>query len=232
MAKQFRVDRARFLAFAAAFAGAASFQACSATDTAPGGDGGAAGAAHGGAAPTAGHAENGGESAAGSAGEAGSAGATDVMGAGGAGGAGGDSSALGGAAEGGAAGAGGECNDSGGVATCTGVSAACSHYCNAALLNLKPAVADTAIACLKLDSTSNCDDGYKCLADATAKGCPEDVSAACTTALTECHPPGSGEPSCEQLLSGMNGTAREQAASCITESCYSVYSCAEGFFFE
>src|SRR6478736_2749626 len=101
MAKQFSVDRARFLAFAAAFAGAASFQACSATDTAPGG----------------------------------------------------------------------ECNDSTGVATCTGVTTACSNYCNAALHNLKPAVADAAIGCLKLDTTSNCDNGYKCLADATAKGC-------------------------------------------------------------
>ncbi|HYQ04636.1 MAG TPA: hypothetical protein VER96_38445 [Polyangiaceae bacterium] len=109
---------------------------------------------------------------------------------------------------------------------------ACSNYCNAALHNLKPAVADAAIGCLKLDTTSNCDNGYKCLADATAKGCPEDVAATCATAITECHPPGTGEPSCEQLLSGMNSTARAEAVTCIEESCYSVYSCAEGLFFE
>ena len=99
-------------------------------------------------------------------------------------------------------------------------------------MNLKPTVADAAIACLKLDTSSNCDDGYACLAAATAKGCPEDVTAACSTALSECHEPESNEPSCEQLLSGMNTAARAEAASCIDESCYSVYSCAEGLFFE
>ena len=224
MVRQFGVDRARFLAFAAAFAGAASFQACSATDTSPTDDGGAAGLAEGGKSPTAGEAGLGGEnSVAGSAGEAGSGGAS---------GAGGDSAApAGGASDGGAAGA-GECSDDVGVATCAGVSTGCSHYCNAALANLKPAVADLAITCLKLDTSSNCNDGYTCLADATAKGCPEDVASACATAIKECNEPEPNEPSCEQLLSGMNSAARAEAASCIDEGCYSVYSCAEGLFFE
>lgn len=186
--------------------------------------------AQGGKSPTAGHAGDGGEDSAGAAGAAGSAGAADAAGAGGMGG----DSAGGGAAgesDGGASGA-GQCEDNLGSATCTGVSTACSHYCNAALMNLKPAVADAAIACLKLDTTSNCDDGYTCLANATAAGCAEDVAAACATALTECNTPASGEPSCKQLLSGMNPAARGQAVSCIEESCYSVYSCAEGLFFE
>src|SRR6478736_175386 len=91
MAKQFSVDRARFLAFAAAFAGATSFQACSATDTAPGGDGGNAGAVEGGATHTGGYAGTSDELLAGSAGEGGSAGADSA----GAGGAGGDSSGEG-----------------------------------------------------------------------------------------------------------------------------------------
>jgi hypothetical protein len=230
MAKQFSVDRARFLAVAAAFAGVASFQACTVVETEPGGDGGASGLAEGGKSSTAGHAGNGGENAAGAADSAGAAGSA---GAGGVDGVGGDSAGgEGGQSDGGAAGA-GQCSDSVGVTTsCTGVSTACSHYCNAALMNLKPAVADAAIACLKLDTTSNCDDGYGCLAAATAKGCPEDVAATCATAVTECHPPATGEPSCEQLLSGMNPAARAEATTCIEDSCYSVYSCAEGLFFE
>jgi len=225
MARQFGVDRARFLAFAAAFAGAASFQACSATDKSPADDGGAGGSAQGGKPSASGDAGLGGESA-------GSAGSAGEAGLGGGAGAGGDSAGpQGGAADGGAAGA-SECNDSLGVATCAGVSTGCSHYCNAALANLKPAVADLAIACLKLDASSNCNDGYACLAAATAEGCPEDVKSACATAVVECDAPSSNEPSCEQLLSGMNSAARAEAASCIDEGCYSVYSCAEGLFFE
>jgi hypothetical protein len=53
----------------------------------------------------------------------------------------------GGASDGGAAGA-GNCTDSVGTATCAGVTNACAHYCYGALLNLKPAVADAAIAFL------------------------------------------------------------------------------------
>jgi hypothetical protein len=56
MAQQFSVDRARFLAFAAAFAGAGSFQACSAKGTAPAADDGGAGLAEAGKSPSAGQA--------------------------------------------------------------------------------------------------------------------------------------------------------------------------------
>jgi len=227
MARQFAVDRARFLTFAAAFAGATSFQACSATDTAPNENAGSGGLAEAGQSSTSGDAGLGGEhSTAGTGGNAGEAGL------GGASGAGGDSAGPeGGASDGGAAGA-SACSDSVGVASCTGVTTACAHYCNAALTNLKPGVADAAIACLKLDASSNCDHGYGCLAQATAQGCPVDVATACSTAVTECNEPEANEPSCEQLLSGMNAAARAEAASCIQEGCYSVYSCAEGLFFE
>ena len=235
MAKQFTVDRARFLAFAAAVAGATSFQACSATDkketdNAGGADTSAAGK----------NSMAGAKSDAGEASQAGSSGERDTAGAGGmAGGAPEGGASEGGAPEGGAAGAGdagaggaGECSDDVGVATCAGLTTACDPYCNAALLNLKPAAADAAVACLKLDVSSNCDNGYTCLATATAKGCTEDVASACATATSECTSPSAGDPPCAQLLSGLKEAARAEAVSCITEGCYSVYSCAEGLFFE
>jgi hypothetical protein len=97
---------------------------------------------------------------------------------------------------------------------------------------LKPGVADLAITCLKLDTSSNCDDGYACLAEATARACPDNVKSACATAILKCYAPTANEPSCEQLLSGMTSAARAEAVSCIDEGCYSVGSCAEGLFFE
>lgn len=156
------------------------------------------------------------------------------------GGAGDGGATLGGAGQGGAAdgGAGGApmvCDDTVGDPACEGVTEACDPYCNAAQLNLKPAAAAAAVACLEADTTGNCDAGYSCLANATAKGCAEDVAATCAAAEAEaaCGPPGSGEPACAQLLSGFNETARASVIECLEgANCFGVYSCAEGFFFE
>jgi hypothetical protein len=233
MANNFSVDRARFLAVAAALAGIASFQACTIEkEKAP--TGGDAGAADGGSNSGAGTSmTSAGQTA--QAGEGGSPGGAGGAAAG-AGGAteGGAMTELGGAAPGGAAGAGGAaaCDDTVGSATCDGVTAACTSYCNAALSNLKPAVAAAAVTCLEADQTDNCDAGYTCLADATAKGCPEDVAADCTAAETTCTSPDASDPPCSQLLSGFSAAARAQVITCTAESCFSVYSCAEGFFFQ
>lgn len=218
MANQFGVDRARFLAFAAAIAGATSLQACStSSDKQSVDNGGAAGQSSAGRGPLAG-APNAGDndSAGGSTGDI----------------AGGAAGAISEPDNAGAAGA-SECSDGAGVPDCSELTAWCTPYCHAAVMNLKPAVAAAAVACLKLDATGNCDTGYACLAAATAQGCTEDVSFLCSVAATACSHPRSGtEPSCVQLLSGMNDSGRSQAESCISQGCYSVYSCAEGLFFQ
>jgi hypothetical protein len=218
MANQFGVDRARFLAFAAAIAGAASFQACStSSDKQSVDNGGAAGLSSAGRGPQAGAPNAGASDSAG--------GSTGDL-------AGGAAGAISEPDDAGAAGA-SECSDSAAVADCSELTAWCMPYCHAAVMNLKPAVAVAAEACLKLDATGNCDTGYACLAAATAKGCPEDVGFICGVATGACsHPRGATEPSCVQLLSGMNASGRSQTEGCITQGCYSVYSCAEGLFFQ
>jgi len=240
MTQPFRVDKGRFLALAAALASAATFQACSATDSKPAGAGG--GISDGGRNAAGALNEAGSKSEAGSTSDSGAAGALGVAGAGGAseGGA-----AQGGASEGGAAGAaqaGATEGGAGGAAACVDTAeledcsaftgTQCAHYCAAARANLKPAAANSAIDCLALDDTTNCDTGYACLADATASGCAEDVTAACTAAAVDCTSSDAADPPCEQLLSGLNTAARAEAITCMAESCFSVYSCAEGLFFQ
>jgi hypothetical protein len=141
-----------------------------------------------------------------------------------------------GAAQGGAseAGAGGAamCDDTVGDPACEGTSEMCHHYCLAAVANLKPAAAEAAVTCLLADATENCDGGYECLTNATAKGCAEDVSATCEAAVAGCTLAEQDKPSCQQLLSGFNETGLAAVKTCVETDCYSVYSCAEGFFFE
>jgi hypothetical protein len=234
MANSFSVDRLRFLAVAAAIAGVASFQACTVNNNVSDDDDGGEG--NGGTNNTAGSSmTSGGDdqteggaptSAGGASGTVG--GATDEGGT-----AQGGATDAGGAAQGGAAqGGAGSCDDSVGEASCEGVTAACSNYCTAALANLKPAAAVAAVACLEADATGNCDAGYSCLANATAEGCAEDVTAACEAAATTCTGSAVGDPPCAQLLSGLNEAARAVAVTCTEESCFSVYVCAEGLFFE
>jgi hypothetical protein len=237
MTNKFSVDRARFLAVAAALAGIASFQACKVEEAAPKVSG-AAGESDGGSNNTAGSKMSGAGQAT-QAGEGGSqAGAGGAAGGEGGVAQGGATISLAGENQGGAAGAGGAggagvCDDTVGNANCDGVTAECTPYCNAALANLKPAVAQAAVTCLEADDTANCDAGYSCLAAATAKGCAEDVAADCTAAATTCSDaPAATDPPCQQLLSGFNDTARADVIACTAESCFSVYSCAEGFFFE
>ena len=227
MTQPFRVDKGRFLALAAALASAATFQACSATDSKPAGAGG--GISDGGRNAAGALNEAGSKSEAGSTSDSGAAGALGVAGAGGAseGGA-----AQGGASEGGAGGA-AACVDTAVLEDCSAFTGTqCAHYCAAARANLKPAAANSAIDCLALDDTTNCDTGYACLADATASGCAEDVTAACTAAAVDCTSSDAADPPCEQLLSGLNTAARAEAITCMAESCFSVYSCAEGLFFQ
>jgi len=246
MSNKFTVDRARFLAAAAAIAGIASFQACTVEQekvkpSSSAGTAGDAGAAEAGSNSTAGSSMNAGgqagqaSSPGGAAGDAmgGAAGTTEGGAAGNdVGGAAPGGAGAGGGGAGGAAGA-AACDDSTPTPTCADVSAACTPYCNAALANLKPAVADDAVTCLKLDATANCDAGYGCLSEATAKGCPEDVAADCAAAVETCtDTPGATDPSCAQLLSGFTDAARVDLIACTAESCSTVYGCAEGFFFQ
>jgi hypothetical protein len=233
MSNKFGVDRAKFLAVATAIAGLASFQACTTTDKADdAGDGGAE-TTDGGSKSTAGtESMSGGNDA-----EAGQGGASGGSGGGAAeGGAAEGGAAQAGAAQGGAseAGAGGAamCDDTVGDPACEGTSEMCHHYCLAAVAHLKPAAAEAAVTCLLADTTENCDGGYECLSNATAKGCAEDVSATCEAAVAGCSSAEEDKPSCEQLLSGLNETGLTAAKDCIATDCYSVYSCAEGLFFE
>ena len=243
MSKRFSVGRARLLA-AAAIAGLATFQACTAEQAKVkhAGTAGDVGAPD--TNSTAGTSMNAGgqagqpSSQGGAAGDAvgGAAGATEAGAAGhDLGGAGPGGAGPGGAGAGGASGAGGAaaCDDSTPTPSCADVSAACTPYCNAALANLKPAVADDAVTCLKLDATANCFAGYGCLSAATAKGCPEDVATACTAAAATCtEAPDPTNPSCEQLLSGFTDAARAAVIGCTVQSCFTVYRCAKGFFFQ
>ena len=235
MTNKFSVDRARFLAVAAALAGVASFQACKVEENDTTKPRGAAGESEGGSNNTAGSKMSGAGQAT-QAGEGGSqAGAGGAAGGEGGVAEGGATISVAGESQGGAGGAGGAgvCDDTVGSANCDGVTEACSHYCNAALATLKPAVAQAAVTCLEADDTGNCDAGYSCLAGATAKGCAENVTAACTAAATNCGSPDATDPPCQQLLSGFNDAARADVITCTADnSCFSVYSCAEGFFFE
>lgn len=235
MANRFSVDRVRFLAVAAALAGVASFQACTINnnndpDDQDGGESNGGGTKNTGA--TANHGGSGDEGGAptaigGSSGTVGGAGEVE----GGATGEGGATTVTGGATSEGGAGGAASCDDSVGTPTCDNVSQDCASYCAAAVANLKPAAAVAAIACLEADAT--CNDGYKCLADATAIGCAEDVTAACEAAITTCGEPDVGDPACDQLLSGFTDAARAEVITCMEDqSCFSVYSCAEGFFFQ
>lgn len=235
MNNKFGVDRAKFLAVATALAGLASFQACVTTNEKDEETAGEAGQDAGGSKNTAGTENSGGsdakagEGGTSSGGGGGSAGASE----GGAstGGASEGGASNGGASEGGAAGA-GMCDDTVGDPACEGTSEMCHHYCVAAQNNLKPAAAEAAITCLLADTTENCDGGYDCMAAATAKGCGEDVATVCEGAIAGCTDQEENKPSCTQLLSGFNDTARAEVEACVTQDCFSVYSCAEGFFFE
>jgi hypothetical protein len=236
MTNKFSVDRGRFLAVATALVGLASFQACTVVnDRDPEPNDGGAGMTNAGTKSDAGSESSAGNGGQGGASEGGASSGGASEGGASEGGATLGGAGQGGASEGGAGGAPMACDDTVGDPACEGVTLACDPYCNAAVLNLKPAAAAAAVACLEADSTGNCDAGYGCLADATAQGCTEDVAATCAAAEMEaaCGAPDSGEPACVQLLSGFNDTTRAAVIECLEgASCFSVYSCAEGFFFE
>jgi hypothetical protein len=229
MTTSFKIDKNAFIALAAALAAAAAVAACQNTASDEEADGGAAGMTAGGSSNSGG-ADQGGATAEGGAsyGGATAEGGASYGGATAEGGA-----SYGGApAEGGAGGA-AACDDTVGSPACEGVSLGCDPYCQAAVLNLKPGVAVAAITCLETDTSDYCDTGYGCLSDATADGCAEDVAADCTAAEGTCGEASDGEPACATLLSAFNDAARAEVVTCLeSETCYSVYSCAEGMFFE
>ncbi len=233
MIGKLKVERGAFLSLAAALAGLASAQACVTTNTASDDDDGGSGGsvsqggttAKGGASADGGMATDGGMSADG--GMATDGGAATNGGAANGGAVNGGAANEGGASVGGA----GTCDDSVGSPDCEGQSLGCLPYCNAAVANLKPAAAVVAVACLAADLTDNCDAGYSCLSDATAEGCAVDVATECAAAAISCGAADAGDPSCEQLLSGMNRAGRAETVTCLENNCFSVYSCAEGVFF-
>lgn len=237
MKQSFSVDRAKFLAVATALAGLASFQACVTTDESDDESTGEAGQDGGGT-----KSDGGSQSRAGAPSEAGQGGsngggsnAGESTGGAGQSGASDGGASEGGAASGGAgqAGAGGAamCDDSAGDPTCEGVSAGCLPHCNAAVSNLKPAAAFDAINCLLADTTEFCESGYTCLADASAVACAEDVTDVCAAAVQGCTTEELDKPSCAQLLSAFSASTLPSVVQCVEQDCYSVYSCAEGFFY-
>jgi hypothetical protein len=148
----------------------------------------------------------------------------------GGGGVGGATGGTGGAASGGSGG--GTCDDSvGAPAACTTVTGDCEPYCNAAHANLKPAVAEAAVACLVLDQASGCYGGYDCIKQALAAACPDPATQSdCATVGTECSEP--GDPSCEDVLDGLTTAARAEVMTCVNDGCsFGVWSCTEGVSF-
>ena len=84
----------------------------------------------------------------------------------------------------------------------------CVPYCNAAHANLKPAVAEAAVACLALDQTSYCLGGYSRITQALADACPDSSTQTdCATIATECD--NVADPPCEDGFT-------EQSAGCPT----------------
>jgi hypothetical protein len=194
-------------------------------------DGGAGGNDDGGAGGAGGETSDGG---AGGAGGGLSAGGAGGIGGGGVGG---------GVAGGGVGGGGGDetCDDSvGEPGTCGDLQEGdCTFVnqgvCDAALANLKPAVAEATIDCLNLHSGACADEGgsYECAKQAMAYACPDEAAdLACDTLKDSCQGAQSDDEFYAEchLARGLTADALESFIACdCTEDVY--YSCIEGLLF-
>jgi hypothetical protein len=101
--------------------------------------------------------------------------------------------------------------------------------CDTWRANLKPRVADAAIACAdRLTSAQVCDacNVYRCGNDALMGACPDPSAAADCRALSR-NCPSVDRTECVALLSGMSAVGRGKMAACMKRSCDGLYSCSE-----
>ncbi len=116
----------------------------------------------------------------------------------------------------------------------------CEAYCNAAKTNLSLTAAIVAKACLDLDESAYCDNGYGCvsagLADFSLGECNTSPESNCAALAELCYNAGdltATEEYCHQLMDGLSETSRQEVAICIdvSDCSYGLYSCAEGEMF-
>ncbi len=121
-------------------------------------------------------------------------------------------------------GAGGSCEDEMGSPSCDGVNLNCDSYCQSALTNLKPHVAELAIACIAADpnpGASFCSGAKVCIIDALADGdaCAGDAAdQACASAKMSCSPV-IDDAGCHDFLDGLTAGALSTVAGCVDAGC-------------
>jgi hypothetical protein len=211
-----------------------------------GGKSGSGGSATGGTSATGGKSASGGVSnAGGSSGADGSAGAADGSkgGSGGSSGGGaGGRTADGAVVPDGSRPDGATCDDNtitGGFGNCDllgadacGIAAFRTKQCNDSKTNMKPFIAQQAIACM-VAKASTCTDGtdtYLCKDQALKIACPDPTADdECAHINTLCGIGDGGVDQCRQYLSGMTQAGRDSMVSCMELSCSpGLYSCVEG----
>jgi hypothetical protein len=103
-------------------------------------------------------------------------------------------------------------------------------YCNSAVTNLKPGVAQQAVACM-LALTDTCGPPYDCLRSALGQACPDSTADdLCTQALASCTSDITTAAQCHALVDGLNATGRDAVVTCVEGGCsFGLWSCLEGF---
>jgi hypothetical protein len=102
--------------------------------------------------------------------------------------------------------------------------------CNTYRDYLDPTVATVAVDCMeRMSSQQLCDaeNTYNCGKQALSEACPDsDLAQLCVIAANTCKTSASD---CTALLSGLNDTAKQDVARCISTGCHAgLYSCVEG----
>jgi hypothetical protein len=102
--------------------------------------------------------------------------------------------------------------------------------CNTYRDAFDPSVAAVAVDCMdRLSSRQLCDatNTYDCGKQALSEACPDtELAQLCAVAATSCSTTASD---CTALLSGLNDSAKQQVARCISTGCHAgLYSCVEG----
>lgn len=125
------------------------------------------------------------------------------------------------------------CDDDMGAPECESLPVACEAWqvgiCNDHLTNLKPAVAEAAIACM-VDTDCDALATYTCADDAVVAACEDQTAAAdCETVTAAC--PSATTQECMTYLSGLTAQGRTAMITCMTpdEFCdFGFYTCLEG----
>jgi hypothetical protein len=99
-------------------------------------------------------------------------------------------------------------------------------YCDSAVANLKPAVAEAAVDCML--SITDCMDPspYTCVGSALEGACPDATADAdCATVETAC---GDTQDECHAMIDGLSTAGRTAVMGCVNAGCeYGLWSCIE-----